>query len=307
MPIPLISIITPSYNRARMIRDAIECVIAQNYPSIEHIIIDGGSNDGTLNLLKQYSHLKILTEPDNGMYDALNKGLGIANGEIVGFLNTDDFYAEGALIQAINLLTESQADAVAGRADFIFENGDQTTVNLRKSVLLSQQTFWREITYGEPAFNAWFFHQHVFDTIGKFDTNYQIAGDRDFLIRFALSKLKHIPLDKVVYHYRAHNDSLSMTQNLIGFSQIAEENLRLADQYMDALPHNAQVDMEHVRTRDTITATSRNLRAGSFKNALHYAKLGCQNDLFWPVKFFFRITTGIFRAIGRKLGIYSQI
>ena len=91
---PLISIITPSYNRAEMIREAVESILVQDYPSMEHIIIDGGSTDGTLSILKQYPPLKIRTEPDNGIYDALNKGLGIANGEIIGFLNTDDFYTQ---------------------------------------------------------------------------------------------------------------------------------------------------------------------------------------------------------------------
>jgi glycosyltransferase involved in cell wall biosynthesis len=290
-----------------MIQEAIECVLAQDYPSIEHIIIDGDSNDGTFNILKQYPHLKILTEPDNGMYDALNKGLGIANGEIIGFLNTDDYYIQGAFMQIVDLLAQSQADAVAGRADYVLEKKDHTSVIFRKSVWLSEQVFWREITYGAPAFNAWFFHRHVFDIVGKFDTDYRIAGDRDFLIRFALSKLKHIPFDKVVYRYRAHDDSLSMTQNLLGFSRMADENLRLVDRYMNVLPHNARADMERVRTRDTITAASRNLRGGAFKSAFHYAKLGCQKDLFWPVKFFFRIATGILRVVERKFGIYSQI
>ena len=231
---------------------------------MEHIIIDGGSTDGTLSILKQYPHLKIRTEPDNGIYDALNKGLGIANGEIIGFLNTDDFYTQDTFTQVVNLLIQSHMDAVAGRADYVFEKKNHTTVIFRKSVLLSEQAFWREITYGEPSFNAWFFHRRVFDTIDKFDINYQIAGDRDFLIRFALSKLKHAPLDKVVYRYRAHDDSLSMTQNLLGFSRVADENLRLVDHYTNALPHSARADMERVRTRDTITAASRNLRGGAF-------------------------------------------
>ena len=73
-----ISIITPSFNRCGMITQAIESVLAQNYPHFEHIIVDGGSTDGTLDILSKYSHLKIISEPDKGMYDALNKGLNIA-------------------------------------------------------------------------------------------------------------------------------------------------------------------------------------------------------------------------------------
>lgn len=303
---PLISIITPSYNRVGMIQEAVKCVLTQDYPFMEHIIIDGGSTDGTLSILKQYSHLKILAEPDNGMYDALNKGLRIATGEIIGFLNTDDFYMQGTFTQTADLLKKNQADAVAGRADYFLEKKDLTAIIFRKSVLLSEQAFWREITYGEPAFNAWFFHRRVFDTIGKFDTNYRIAGDRDFLLRFALNNLKCTPLDKVVYRYRAHNDSLSMTKNLSGFSRVADENLRLAEKYLDILPAMAHPFMQAVRTRDTITAVSRNLRRGAIREALYYAHNGFRHDVLWPAKFVLRLITGLLNLAGIKIGIYAE-
>ncbi len=80
-----------------MIGQAVGSVIKQNYFPVEHIIVDGGSTDGTLDLLAQFPHLKVVSGPDNGMYDALNKGLKLAHGEIIGFLNTDDLYAPGAL------------------------------------------------------------------------------------------------------------------------------------------------------------------------------------------------------------------
>ena len=90
-----ISIITASLNRKKFIGAAIESVLAQNYPNFEHWIIDGGSSDGTLAFLKQYPHLKVLSEPDRGVYDAWNKGIARASGEVVGFLNTDDQYTPG--------------------------------------------------------------------------------------------------------------------------------------------------------------------------------------------------------------------
>ena len=305
MKIPKISVITPTFNRAGMITEAIESVLAQEYPSFEHIIVDGLSTDGTLEILQKFPHLKVVSDRDNGMYDAINKGLDIASGKVICILNTDDSYLPGAFTHAINLLEESGADAVSGRAVYFLEMKNHKSVVLRNSVLLTEQVFWHEITYGDPVFNAWFFHRRVFEIIGKFDISYRIGGDRDFLLRFALSKLKHAPLDKVVYQYRVHEDSLSLTPNLLGFSRVADENLRLVDQYLNILPLNAQADMKRIRTRETITAASRNLRGGAFKDAFHYAKLGCQMDAFWLIKFLFRITTGIFRATKRKFGIYS--
>jgi glycosyltransferase involved in cell wall biosynthesis len=303
----LISIITPSYNRAAMIGEAVDSVQAQDYPLVEHIIIDGDSTDGTLDILRPYSRLKILSAPDNGMYDALNKGLNIAGGDIIGFLNTDDYYAPGAFTQVINLLEQRPTDAIAAQAAYTRHGKDNTRSVFRKSVLLTPRVFWREITYGEPAFNAWFFHRRVFERIGEFDGRYRIAGDREFLLRFALSNLKYVPLEQILYYYRAHDDSLSMTPDLLRFSQVADENLSLADHYLDSLPSNARVHMKRIRTRDTITAASRNLRGHAFKDAVYYVRLGCQYDSFWPVKFLIRILSGIVRAAGQKLGIGSPV
>ena len=115
-PWPKVSIITPSYNRAGMIETAIQSVLSQNYPEVEHIIMDGGSTDGTLEVLKKYPHLRVVSEPDQGMYDALNKGLNLAHGEIIGFLNTDDFYAPGVFAKIALQFSEKTVDAVAGLA-----------------------------------------------------------------------------------------------------------------------------------------------------------------------------------------------
>jgi len=111
----------------------------------------------------------------------------------------------------------------------------------------------------------------------------------------------------VVYNYHSHDESMTFSRNLLGFSDIADEYLRLADHYLALIPGHARLDMQRVRTRDTLTAASRNLRSGAYKKALYYVRLGCHYDPFWPVKFFFRIFTGVFRVIGRKLGIYPPI
>ena len=90
--LPKISIVTPSYNSAKFIEDCIQSVLKQNYPNFEHIVIDGGSTDGTVEILKQYPHLKWISEPDEGQSDALNKGFKMAEGDILGWLNADDVY-----------------------------------------------------------------------------------------------------------------------------------------------------------------------------------------------------------------------
>ncbi|MBA4385687.1 MAG: glycosyltransferase, partial [Anaerolinea sp.] len=94
---PKISVITPSLNRAGMIADAIESVLAQNHPHFEHIIVDGGSTDGTLEMLTKYPYLHVISGKDRGMYDAINRGLEIARGEIICFLNSDDLLPPNVL------------------------------------------------------------------------------------------------------------------------------------------------------------------------------------------------------------------
>ncbi len=99
---PLVSIITPTFNSAATLRDTLDSVRRQDYPALEHIIVDGGSNDGTLALTSEFNgRLQVLSEPDQGLYDAINKGLRLAKGEIVGVLNSDDFYSHNAVISRI--------------------------------------------------------------------------------------------------------------------------------------------------------------------------------------------------------------
>lgn len=304
---PIITIITPSLNRASMITDAVESVRLQDYASVEHIIVDGGSTDGTLRILAEYSHLKIIGDPDQGMYDALNKGLRFSNGEIIGFLNSDDFYTEGTLNTIADQFTNANIDAVAGQAIYSLQKKDNTELLFRPSKLLTGQILWREIIYGDPVFNAWFFRRRVFDRIGDFDITYHIAGDRDFLIRFAMHGLTHSYLKKVVYRYRAHGDSLTITREANRFSNVTDETLRLVEHYSPLVPTSVRPLMSHVRTRDTITAASRNLRAGAYQRSLYYMQLGCRYDLLWPIKFVFRLFTGIFRGLGRRFGLYPPI
>ena len=90
--LPTITTITPSLNRAKFIDEAIKSVLNQDYPHVEHIIIDGGSTDGTLDVLALYPNLKVISEPDQGIYDAINKGIRMAKGDIIGILNSDDYY-----------------------------------------------------------------------------------------------------------------------------------------------------------------------------------------------------------------------
>src|SRR5467141_2466159 len=113
---PRISVITPCLNGVRYVGEAIESVLKQDYPNMEHIVVDGGSTDGTLEVLSRYHHLSVLKGPDRGVYDALNKALAVAKGELIGILNSDDRYADGVFAAVRNHLTDEKVMALAGTA-----------------------------------------------------------------------------------------------------------------------------------------------------------------------------------------------
>ena len=230
----LISIITPSLNRADMIVTAIESVLTQNYPYFEHIIVDGGSTDGTLELLKKYPHLHVISGKDKGLYDALNKGIAMAHGSIIGQLNTDDYYEPGVFSTIGRVFYKNASiDAVSAGAQVyeIQSEGHQKILacyaGIQKSELLYQATI------GVPVFNAWFFRKSVFEKAGNYSLHYSIAADRDFLVRIALKSVQYQTLDAVIYHYRQHPGSLSMTDNLGQRVKYIHEAFGIADFYLN--------------------------------------------------------------------------
>src|SRR5574338_486367 len=128
---PLISIITVCYNSVKTIEETIQSVLAQDYPAIEYIIVDGGSKDGTLDVIYQYKHKisQIISEPDNGIYDAMNKGIHLAKGDVVGLLNADDIYANNKVISAImQVMSDPNIEACYGDLIYFKTDAPEKTV-----------------------------------------------------------------------------------------------------------------------------------------------------------------------------------
>lgn len=203
-----ISIITPTYNRRDMLEEAIKNVMAQDYPleQIEHIIVDGASTDGTLEMLKKYPHLRVTSEPDDGVYDGMNKGIRQATGDIIILLNSDDILPENVISYSVDMIRENpEADAIYGHADLILQDGRRLNRHLDK---VRDLKWVSDLTFG-PNLNARFFRPKIFEKIGYFKTDYPVASDIDFLLRLAASDIKAILTDRVLYEYRAHEDSLT--------------------------------------------------------------------------------------------------
>jgi glycosyltransferase involved in cell wall biosynthesis len=212
MDTPLISIITPCLNRADFIAEAIESVVDQHYPNFEHIVMDSGSTDGTLDILRSYPHLRVVSEPDRGMYDGINKGLRLARGEIIGLLNSDDLYAEGCFDAVANAFNQTpQAQAVVGGVT-TFTEGPDGPVTIETVPTIEPEEFWVRLTRGHPVTNAWFFRPAVFECVGHFDDRHLYSSDRYFLIRAALDgAVRPISIHKTLYHYRQHGGSATIS------------------------------------------------------------------------------------------------
>lgn len=176
-----ISIITVVLNRVDTMRTTIESVINQSYRDIEYIVIDGGSTDGTLDIINSYKNKidVIISEKDNGIYDAMNKGLGIASGDIIGFLNSDDYYANPMVLEkVVEKFKSNDIDALFG--DIVFINANNKIVRywhpgkFRKSKI---KLGWM------PPHAAFFIKKSIFNQYGGFDLSYNISADYELAVR----------------------------------------------------------------------------------------------------------------------------
>lgn len=182
-----ISIITATFNSGETIRDTIESVLRQSFTDFDYIIKDGGSKDDTLSIVREYApkfgdRLKVISEPDKGIYDAMNKGLQLATGDVVGLLNSDDFFtSDDALKTIADAYEQYGADAIYG--DIHFVNDDDLTKCVR---YYSSAVFRRSLMrYGMmPAHPSFYCKRSVYEKYGYFDTSYKIAADFESLLRF---------------------------------------------------------------------------------------------------------------------------
>lgn len=217
-----VSIITVSYNSAKTIEQTIQSVLCQDYPQIEYIIIDGASKDGTQDIIGKYqqSIAKTISEPDRGMYDAMNKGIAMATGDVIGILNSDDVYMNTHVVSDLMAqMQKSHADVVF--ADLILVDEKQTERILR--YYDSGQFHPNRFRYGwMPAHPTVFVKKTIYDQAGLFKTDYQIAADYEMLIRIlAVNKAPYTYLPRPVVRMRSGGASTSgLSRNWILNSEI---------------------------------------------------------------------------------------
>lgn len=182
-----VSIITSCYNRAATIRSAIESVLAQDYNDIEFIVVDGSSTDGSLDIIREYVDRIsiIISEPDHGMYEAINKGIRVATGEIIGLLHSDDFfYDNGVIGRIVERMKRTHADFLYG--DGLFVNPDDTNKVVRNWIGGGYR-LWKVRHGWLPLHPTCYIRRDVMMRLGLYNESYKIAADSDLLVRYLLT------------------------------------------------------------------------------------------------------------------------
>jgi len=220
-----ITIITAVYNCNNTISDTIESILSQDYVNIELIVVDGGSTDGTLNKLNHYRNQidVLITEPDLGIYDALNKGLKSATGDIIGFLHADDLYFDkGVLTKIVNAFSDTCVDVVYG--DLLYVGNESTADVVR---------YWRsgtfhneQLKYGwMPPHPTLYLRRSIYEKFGGFNIKYSISADYDFMLRILLNNsLRFFYISDVLVRMRIGGISNRSLSNIF---QKSVEDLRI--------------------------------------------------------------------------------
>jgi len=219
-----ISIITACFNNADTIEDTLKSVTEQTFPDIEYIVIDGKSTDETLQIVSKYSAkiAKIVSEPDKGSYDALNKGIAQATGEIIGFLHADDVYANNDVMAKVSQKFENQPiHSLYG--DLVYTAKDDITKVVR--TWISGEFKFSDLKKGwMPPHPTFFVHRKIYEKYGNFDTSFRIAADYDIVLRFlASAKISTQYLPEVLIKMRTGGASNKSLKNIIRKSK---EDLR---------------------------------------------------------------------------------
>ncbi len=198
----LVSIITVCFNSQKTIKETIDSVMNQSYENIEYIIIDGGSTDNTINIIRSYlneNKITIISEKDNGIYDAMNKGIKLASGDLIGIINSDDWYEKDAVKKVVRAYKTSTDKNTIITGDLVWCNDNGKIIKYDKASKNYKKDIFFRMCINHP---STFVSRSVYLKNGNYDTSFKIAADYDFIYRAILSNIKIIVINKLFSYMR---------------------------------------------------------------------------------------------------------
>jgi glycosyltransferase involved in cell wall biosynthesis len=241
--LPSITVITPSFNAAATIQATLDSVRAQGYPKLEHVVVDGGSTDGTVELLQSAPGIRYVSEPDRGLAHALNKGIAMASGEVIGELNADDVYEAGALQAVAEAFRVHPETAwLTGYCRIVDSEGREIrrAITEYKNAFLRRYSLGLYLTHNFISAPATFFRRSALEEAGGFDERYRISVDYDLQLRIAR---RHDPLilRRYLASFRMVEGTLSMSGFQTQFREHAEQARRHGDGHRVAVALNQAI------------------------------------------------------------------
>lgn len=229
-----VSIITVSYNAVKTIEQTIQSVLKQSYPNIEYLVIDGQSTDGTQRVIEKFRNeiAYYVSEPDQGIYDAMNKGLSHASGDVIGIINSDDWYETDAVEKAVDCFRESNAGVVFGEIWLIDPNGKKQSCTKNSTL---------------PPHPSMFVKREIYQKYGVFNTNYKIAADYELTLRYWAQGVPFAHIDGILANFRALGISSVKKGDCI--EETYQINLKYADRCMNGILNRDIAEELYSRSR----------------------------------------------------------
>ena len=211
-----LSLITVTYNSSKTLACTIESVLSQSYPNIEYIIVDGASKDNTVSIIKEYEskfqgRMKWISEPDKGLYDAMNKGIRMATGDVVGILNSDDLFMDNRVLEDIAKAFDVSTDAVFGNLYFVNQEDVNQIVRVWKgSPYKSFKSGWH------PAHPTFYVRREAYEKYGVFDTSFNVSADFELMLRLIEKHgIRTKYLDRYMVRMRMGGESTGSIKNIV--------------------------------------------------------------------------------------------
>ena len=218
---PLVTIITVVYNNDRALAAAIDSVLNQSYDNLEYLIVDGGSTDGTLDLIRQHEEQidYWISEPDNGLYDAMNKGIALATGEVIGILNSDDLYYPDTVARVVERYQQTHYPCVIYGSMRKFADGEDT-ISINRGDLSDRAFETASIIINHP---TCFVSRSLYEDFGGFKPEYEVGADRELMMRFHRQGVKFINLELAIAQFRLGGTTSDRSLSRIFNQEIVQE------------------------------------------------------------------------------------